>query len=85
MPTNKRVYVYCDGGCSGNPGVGGWGVLLIFEDGEQHELMGGAPLTTNNQMEITAAIEALNALDTPHEVTIITDSQYLIGIMMLCQ
>ena len=55
------VDIYTDGACSGNPGPGGWGALLVF-NGREKELSGGEPLTTNNRMEMTAAIEALSAL-----------------------
>jgi len=76
------VTIYTDGGCEPNPGAGGWGVVLIFEDpksGKVHtrELSGGAPDTTNNRMELTAAIEALRALKKPCVVELYTDSEYL--------
>ena len=60
---NKRVVIHTDGACSGNPGPGGWGAILEC-DGREKELFGGAPLTTNNRMEMTAAIEALSAITT---------------------
>lgn len=73
----ERVEIYTDGACKGNPGPGGWGVVLRF--GEQvKELFGGQANTTNNRMELTAAIEALKALRRPVNATIYTDSQYLI-------
>ncbi|MFM7660040.1 MAG: ribonuclease HI [Betaproteobacteria bacterium] len=73
----ERVEIYTDGACKGNPGPGGWGVVLRF--GEQvKELFGGQANTTNNRMELTAAIEALKALRRPVSATIYTDSQYLI-------
>lgn len=72
----QKVTIYTDGGCRPNPGAGGWGALLIWGDAEK-ELSGGAPNTTNNQMELTAAIEALEALNTPCAVTLYTDSTYL--------
>lgn len=73
----ERVEIYTDGACKGNPGPGGWGVVLRF--GEQvKELFGGQANTTNNRMELTAAIEALKALRRPVRATIYTDSQYLI-------
>lgn len=76
-----RLYAYTDGACSGNPGPGGWGVLMRAMDGEvvvkQRELKGGAELTTNNQMELMAAIAALEALERPAELTIVTDSTYV--------
>ncbi len=70
------VEIYTDGACSGNPGPGGWGVLLRF-DGNEKELKGGARETTNNRMEMTAAIEALSALKRPCQVRLHTDSTYL--------
>jgi len=72
----KRVRIYTDGGCSGNPGPGGWGAVLIYADARK-ELSGGAPSTTNNRMELTAAIEALEALKRPVAVDLYTDSNYL--------
>jgi ribonuclease HI len=71
-----RVIIYTDGACSGNPGPGGWGALLKFGQNEK-ELSGGDPQTTNNRMELTAAIEALKALKRPCQVHLHTDSQYL--------
>ena len=70
------VEIYTDGACSGNPGPGGWGVLLRF-DGNEKELKGGARETTNNRMEMTAAIEALSALKRRCRVRLHTDSTYL--------
>ena len=72
----NSVIIHTDGACSGNPGPGGWGAVLQYGD-KVKELKGGAPLTTNNQMELTAAIEALNALKRPCAVEIHTDSQYV--------
>ena len=76
-----QLFAYTDGGCSGNPGPGGWGVLLEARDGDevlrQRELSGGESETTNNRMELTAAIKALEALDRPSAITIVTDSTYL--------
>lgn len=74
----KRVEIWTDGACSGNPGPGGWGVLLRF-NGHEKELYGGEENTTNNRMELQAAIEALNALREPCEVVLHTDSQYVKG------
>ncbi|MXZ80019.1 MAG: ribonuclease HI [Gammaproteobacteria bacterium] len=71
-----RVVIYTDGACKGNPGPGGWGVLLQ-SGGHEKELMGGEPHTTNNRMELTATIEALRALKGKSEVDIYTDSSYL--------
>lgn len=73
---NDRVKIYTDGACRGNPGPGGWGVLLIFK-GKQKELFGGENPTTNNRMEMTAAIKALQSLKKPCQVDLYTDSQYL--------
>ena len=72
----NRVVVHTDGACSGNPGPGGWGAILQFGDRER-ELFGGAPATTNNRMELTAAIEALRALKSECVVELHTDSEYL--------
>lgn len=76
----KRVSIWTDGSCSGNPGPGGWGALIRFGDHEK-ELMGGELQTTNNRMELLAAIESLNALKHPCEVDLYTDSQYVKGGM----
>ncbi len=73
---SDRVIIYTDGACSGNPGPGGWAAILRFGDAER-ALSGGEPLTTNNRMEMTAAIESLNALKRPCRVDLFTDSQYL--------
>jgi ribonuclease HI len=72
----KSVEVFTDGACRGNPGPGGWGALLRYGDNER-ELWGGEPETTNNRMELTAAIEALRTLKEPCRVTLTTDSQYV--------
>ncbi|MCZ7674700.1 MAG: ribonuclease HI [Roseovarius sp.] len=76
-----EIVAHTDGACSGNPGPGGWGVLLQALDGgrvvKERELMGGEATTTNNRMELTAAIAALEALNTPTEITIVTDSAYV--------
>jgi len=68
--------MYTDGACSGNPGPGGWGVLLRY-NGHERELHGGEPGTTNNRMELSAVIEGLRALKRPCRVVIVTDSQYV--------
>jgi ribonuclease HI len=70
------VVIYTDGACRGNPGPGGWGALLIFGERER-EICGGERATTNNRMELTAAIKALGALNRPCKVELHTDSQYL--------
>lgn len=72
----KQVQIYTDGACRGNPGPGGWGVLLRFGQVEK-SLYGGEPLTTNNRMELLAAIRGLEALKEPCEVELTTDSQYV--------
>jgi ribonuclease HI len=72
----KSIEVYTDGACSGNPGPGGWGVLLRY-NGSEKELYGGENETTNNRMELQAAIEALRALKRPCTVHIHTDSTYV--------
>ena len=76
-----ELFAYTDGACSGNPGPGGWGVLLVARDGEavlkERELSGGEAETTNNRMELMAAIEALQALDRPSAITLVTDSVYV--------
>jgi ribonuclease HI len=75
--TNPKVTIYTDGGCVPNPGVGGFAALLMFEDGQQKEISGGELESTNNRMELTAAIMALETLPTSYEVDLYTDSQYL--------
>src|SRR5690606_7787306 len=75
---SRRVTIWSDGACSGNPGPGGWGAVLAW-NGHEKELKGGAPDTTNNRMELTAAIAALAALKSPSAVDFYTDSQYLRG------
>ena len=72
----EAAEVYADGACRGNPGPGGWGVLLL-EDGRERELVGGEPSTTNNRMELTAVIRALEAIAPARPVRLYTDSQYV--------
>jgi ribonuclease HI len=78
-----ELFAYTDGACSGNPGPGGWGALLQAKDGEtvvkERELKGGEADTTNNRMELLAAISALEALDRPSRITVVTDSAYVKG------
>ncbi|MBQ8208210.1 MAG: ribonuclease HI [Clostridia bacterium] len=74
----KKVEIYTDGACRGNPGKGGWGAILVYGE-KKKELSGGEKETTNNRMELTAAIEALSALKEPCKVTMTSDSQYLIN------
>lgn len=76
MAKPSHVIIYTDGACSGNPGPGGWGALLRFGR-HQKELSGGAFETTNNRMELTAAVKALEAIKRPCQVDIYTDSEYV--------
>lgn len=73
----KQVSIYTDGACRGNPGAGGWGAILVYGTVER-ELSGGEAMTTNNRMELTAVITALKALREPCEVTLTSDSRYVI-------
>lgn len=75
---NKKVTIYTDGACSGNPGKGGWGSILIYGDVVK-ELSGGEDNTTNNRMELKAVIEALKALKSPCDVEIYSDSAYVVN------
>lgn len=76
MPESSPVEIFTDGACSGNPGPGGWGALLRAK-GQEKELSGGETETTNNRMELTAAIRALEALTRPCAVILYTDSKYM--------
>lgn len=73
---SDQVEIYTDGACKGNPGIGGWGALLVFK-GAEKELWGGEAETTNNRMELTAAIRALAELKRACDVRLVTDSQYV--------
>lgn len=73
----KHVDIYTDGACRGNPGCGGWGAILVYA-GVERELSGGDAMTTNNRMELLGAIEALSALKETCEVTLTSDSKYLV-------
>ena len=77
----SELFAYTDGACSGNPGPGGWGVLMVARDGDTvlktRELNGGEAATTNNRMELMAAIGALEALTRPSVITVVTDSVYV--------
>lgn len=72
----KHVDIYTDGACRGNPGKGGFGAILVY-GGREKEISGGEPMTTNNRMELMAAITALEALREPCEITLTSDSKYL--------
>ncbi len=74
----KEVTIYTDGACSENPGPGGWGAILMY-DGHRKEISGAESLTTNNRMELTAAIEALSRLKYPCKVLLYSDSAYLVN------
>jgi len=74
----EEVIIYTDGACSGNPGLGGWGTILMYQ-GHEKELSGGNKDTTNNIMEITAVIEGLKALKKPCKVQIYSDSAYVVN------
>ena len=74
----KKVDIYTDGACRNNPGRGGWGAILVYA-GREKELSGGEPITTNNRMELSAVIAALSALKESCEVTLTTDSQYVVN------
>ena len=77
-----HVTIYTDGACSGNPGPGGWGAILKYGE-RKLELSGSHPATTNNRMELTGAVEALSRLKHPCEVTLYSDSKYLVDAMKL--
>ena len=78
----KEVALYTDGACRGNPGRGGWGAILVFGKYEK-EMSGGEPMTTNNRMELLAAISGLQALKEPCSVTLYSDSKYLVDAFLL--
>jgi len=73
----KKIEIYTDGACKGNPGIGGWGVWFKYADSEK-ELCGGALQTTNNRMELMAAIQALESLNQPCEIILYSDSKYVL-------
>ncbi|MGH7934534.1 MAG: ribonuclease H family protein, partial [Candidatus Binataceae bacterium] len=79
----RGLFVYADGSCLGNPGPGGWGVVIVEATGISARFSGGEPATTNNRMEITAAIEALRALPAGSAIILRSDSQYLVNTMRL--
>ncbi len=76
VTSDDYVYAYTDGACSGNPGPGGWGVVLRYQQQEKH-LSGGEAMTTNNRMELMAAIQAIRTLKKPMHLVIVTDSKYV--------
>ena len=77
---SEQVEIYTDGACKGNPGVGGWGALLVFK-GVERELWGGEAVTTNNRMELMAAIRGLAELKRSCNVKLVTDSQYVMQVI----
>ena len=77
----KKVTIYTDGACSGNPGVGGWGAVLMYKNSKK-EISGAEENTTNNRMELLAAINALNLLKEPCEVELYSDSAYLVNAFL---
>lgn len=77
MSENKKVIIYTDGACSGNPGPGGWAAILCW-NGREKTVSGGEPHTTNNRMELIAAIEALKTLKRPVDVELFSDSSYVV-------
>ena len=81
MKNMKKVKIYTDGACSGNPGVGGWGAILFYRD-EKREISGYEENTTNNKMELTAAIKALERLKESCEVELYSDSAYLVNAFL---
>ena len=78
--TKSKVLIYTDGACKGNPGPGGYGTILLFNE-KKKEISGGEPHTTNNRMELMAVIEGLQALKRPCEVTLYSDSKYLVDMV----
>ena len=83
VPQGYDFLIYADGSCIGNPGPGGWGVVTVHLDGSESESYGGNPATTNNQMEITGAIEGLRGTPPGSRVLLRSDSQYVINTMNL--
>ncbi len=74
----KSISIYTDGACSGNPGPGGWAAVLLYKDAIK-EISGGKPFTTNNEMELTAVVEALSCLKEPCHVQLFSDSSYVVN------
>lgn len=77
----KKITLYTDGACSGNPGIGGWGAILIY-NGVEKVLSGGEMQTTNNRMELTAVVEGLQAIKEPCEVEVYSDSAYVVNAFL---
>ena len=77
----EKVTIYTDGACSGNPGPGGWGAILMYQ-GNKKEISGGKKNTTNNEMELTAVIEALKMLKFPCQVDLYSDSAYVVNAFL---
>ena len=73
----KKIEIYTDGACSGNPGPGGWGTVIRYEDGSEKELSGGESKTTNNRMELMAVIEGLKLMEPGKSLIVTTDSEYV--------
>ena len=81
---NNKLQIYTDGACSGNPGIGGWGAVLINRNtGEEKYLSGAENVTTNNKMELTATIESLKSINKPSEIELYTDSQYVKNLSLI--
>ena len=80
MLNKKQVVIYTDGACSGNPGPGGWAAILSYK-GKEKEISGGERETTNNRMELTAVIRALQCLKEPCEVELYSDSRYVVDAL----
>ncbi len=78
LTSKKNIIIYTDGACIGNPGLGGWGAIIINQDNEK-KISGGSQLTTNNRMEMQAVVEALKFIKTASSITLYTDSKYIIN------
>ena len=78
LTSKKNIIIYTDGACIGNPGLGGWGAIIISQNNEK-KISGGSELTTNNRMEMQAVVEALKCIETTSSITLYTDSKYIIN------
>ena len=78
LTSKKNIIIYTDGACIGNPGLGGWGAIIINQNNEK-KISGGSELTTNNRMEMQAVVEALECIETASSITLYTDSKYIIN------